>query len=788
MTPENPTPPLPAGYDLIARDGERAGLADVLRVRRTADGAELTLTLVTALVSADERFRGYLLAVADRLRHVDHPGIVRVLDCGQHEGRAWVVSQPPAGRTVRSILRDGTIDPVRAIDLFEPLARALRAASEFGLHHRDLDIGNVLISVESRALLCETAFIDPLAIPYARETRPDLLTYVPPERLRQAPPDPRADVHLLGGLLLTALTGHPPGSHADLVLRDRERKGAVPEELDLVLWKALAADPLQRPATPRDLFHQARRALGGEAPERFIRQPQPSVSGKPAASTDVVRWSGPGNVANTLRGPQRLVGRFSAGVSGWSTAAGRIVRDAGGGISGFVSRLRPGGSRTGYTDAERPPTSAAASRPRPAGELDAPSDDGDPHPAGSAPARAANGAAPPDADPAARLGAAAERLRRATPPPSGSAAVPVAVATAAPVVAPAPPSTEPGPEPEAEPAADDADTWPSTDPAVRLRTERARRRRSLLVGTAAVAALAIGTGIVVGSGDDDPATQQAPAAQQTRQGPVTLTHPPQWQTVDPVPQVLGVDLQDPVALEPRGVPGFVPGSATLVAGTFGQTDATLLPPGLAEQLQTAPDGEAIRVGDLEGYRYRDLARPDEAGVVDLYVFGTDQGTLAVSCFTGIEVSAALRSQCATIAGSLRPEGVSAVPLGPSAEYGRALRAAIDRYNRDRDSLRRQLRDARTPQGQSRISNRLADVSRQAAGRLASIQAPAAVDAEHQQIIRQVRLVANSYDRMASAARADSRTAFNRARGQVREREARLDALLRGLRDAGYRLD
>lgn len=779
MTPseDTPMPQLPPGYAVLSRDGVRAGLAEVLRVRREADGTELTLTMLDPAVSADGRFQGYFLAVMDRLRHIDHPGIVKVLECGQADGRAWVLAAPPSGRTVRSILEDGTIEPQRAVDLFEPLARAMRTASEYGLHHRDLDAGNVLIAVDNRAVLLEPAFIDALAIPGARDTRPDLLTYVPPERLRLEPPDARSDVHLLGGLMLTALTGHPPGSHADRVLRDRGREGAVPEELDLVLWRALAADPLQRPASPRDFFHQARRALGGEAPERFIRRPQPSVSGDAAPSTDLVRWGGPGNVASTLHGPQRLVTRMSTTVTGWSTSAGRVVRNAGGGISGFISRLRPGGSRTGYAETERPapPRTPAGAAPRPAGELEAPHDDGDPHPAGSA---------PPVSDPAARLGAAAERLRRTTPVPEAVAATATATATHAPTIARPEPVAEPEPAPEPEPASD----WPSTDPAVRLRAEQVRRRRSVLVGVVAAAALAAGTIVVLLTGGDEPATQQAPAAERTQQGPIELTHPPQWQTVDPAPPVLGVPLQDPVALEPRGVTGFVPGSATLVAGRFADTDATLLPRGLADDLETPPRGEPIRVGELEGYRYRGLARPDEAGTVDLYVFGTDQGTLAISCFTGVEVTAAFRRQCAAIAGSLQTSGVAPATLGPSAAYGRVLRTTMNRLNRDRDTLRTQLRAARTPRGQARLSDRLSGVYRQAAGRLASTDAPASVAAEHQGIVRQMRLVANSYDRLAAAARADNRGAFNRAREQVRLREAQLDARLRGLRDDGYRLD
>lgn len=779
MTSTSPaTPPLlPPGYELVAADETRPGLGASFRVRRAGDETPLLLTVLDAGPSADQRFTAYFLAVVERLRHIDHPAIAPVVDHGQAGGRTWVVARPPAGRTIRSILADGTLEPQRAIDLLEPLGRALRTASEFGLLHRDLDAANVLVSVDDRAVLLEPAFIDPLAVPGARDARPDLLTYIPPERLRQAPPGERSDVHLLGGLLLTALTGETPGSDAERVMRDRERDGSVPPELDLVIWRALAADPLQRPASPRDFFHQARRALGGEAPERFIRRPQPAVAGEVSSSTDLVRWGAPGLMASTGRGPQRLVTRVSSRFSGWSTSAGRVVRDAGGGIGGFFSRLRPGGSRTGLAETERPAPTPARSASRAAGELDAPSDDGEPHPAGGTTRPPASvGAAPraaavttsaaATADPAERLGAAAERLRQTTP-----ASLPADALWTAPAAAPH----------EPEPIED----WPTSDPAVRLRRERARRRRALLVGVAAAAALVAGTVIVVVRGGDDPATQQAPAAQQTQQGPVTLTHPQQWQTVDPVPPVLGVQLEDPVALEPRGVPGFVPGSATLVAGRFTETGANLLPPGLADRLETSPRGEPISVGDLQGYRYRGLARPGEAGAVDLYVFRTDQGTFAVSCFAGEEVTRAYLRQCAAIAGTVRVEGAAPLPLGGSATYGRAVRSTMATLNTSRSRLRARLRSARTPQGQARLAGGLASSYRTAAGSLASVSAPAAVADANEQIVRTMRLVANSYDRLASAARADNRAAFNRARVQVRQREQLLDARLRALQAAGY---
>ena len=246
-------------------------------------------------------------------------------------------------------------------------------------------------------------------------------------------------------------------------------------------------------------------------------------------------------------------------------------------------------------------------------------------------------------------------------------------------------------------------------------------------------------------------------------------------------------LEDPVALEPRGVPNFVPGSATLVAGRFAETGANLLPPGLADRLEGTPRGEPIQVGDLQGYRYRALSRAGEAGAVDLYVLRTDQGTFAVSCFAGEEVTPAYLRQCGAIAGSIRVEGAAPLPLGGSAAYGRAVRTTMATLNASRSRLRADLRSARTPDGQARLAGRLASVYRTAAGSLASVSAPAAVADENEQLVRTMRLVANSYDRLASAARADNRAAFNRARVQVRQREELLDGRLRALQAEGYEL-
>jgi hypothetical protein len=106
------------------------------------------------------------------------------------------------------------------------------------------------------------------------------------------------------------------------------------------------------------------------------------------------------------------------------------------------------------------------------------------------------------------------------------------------------------------------------------------------------------------------------------------------------------------------------------------------------------------------------------------------------------------------------------------------RTAISRLNGERRRLRLRLAAVRSPAGQASIAGRLADVSRTAAERLADADPPAAAVTRNERVVRQLRLVANAYDRMAAAAQAGNRSAFNRGRAQVQRREARVDALLR----------
>ena len=79
--------------------------------------------------------------------HVEHPNVARVLDLDQMpDGSIYVVMERLVGRSLADKLsREGSSRPGFAIPVFIGVCRALAAAHEKGVVHRDLKPGNIFL-------------------------------------------------------------------------------------------------------------------------------------------------------------------------------------------------------------------------------------------------------------------------------------------------------------------------------------------------------------------------------------------------------------------------------------------------------------------------------------------------------------------------------------------------------------------------------------------------------------------------------------------------------------------
>jgi hypothetical protein len=240
---------------------------------------ELARDATLALPDLRQRLR----RAVDEARVVRHPGLARIVDAGEEDGRPYVAWSWVEGRPLRHRLAAGPPAPEEALELLDQLAGALDAVHAAGLVHLDVGTSSVLVRDTpggpraqlaglgvSRALL-EAGAAPSLTLAAATAGLPAALA---PELAAGATPDARSDVYALAALAFELLSGTPPftGPTAAAVLaahavRPRpslsSRRPALPPALDDVLARGMALDPAERPAGAGALVAALRSALGG---------------------------------------------------------------------------------------------------------------------------------------------------------------------------------------------------------------------------------------------------------------------------------------------------------------------------------------------------------------------------------------------------------------------------------------------------------------------------------------------------------------------------------------------
>jgi tRNA A-37 threonylcarbamoyl transferase component Bud32 len=209
-----------------------------------------------------ERFRREARAAAG----LSHPNIVAVFDSGSDDGTHFIVTELVEGETLADRLRrDGPMPPEETVAVAVDIARALAAAHDRRLIHRDIKPGNVMLLPDGRVKVVDFGI--------ARAAGSDTLTgtgvvlgstaYLSPEQAGGQPVDERADLYALGCVLYEMLTGHVP-FRADTPIATMYRHVnedapapstivLVQPELEAIVMRCLEKDPKRRFASAAEL-------------------------------------------------------------------------------------------------------------------------------------------------------------------------------------------------------------------------------------------------------------------------------------------------------------------------------------------------------------------------------------------------------------------------------------------------------------------------------------------------------------------------------------------------------
>ena len=260
--------------------GDEVGRGATSVVHRGRDlrlSRDVAVKVLRADHDQDPAFRSRFRRLAASAALLNHPGIVAVYDTGElpadEGGEPFVVMEFVDGRTLRAELdADGPPSIDRAVTIADGVCAALEFAHRSGVLHRGVCPENVMIDHSGAVKVMDFGMSRRAVAGDGDPARP--AEYLSPEQARGEPVDARSDVYGTGCLLYELLTGAAPFIGADPVAvayrqvgeparRPSETSPAIPAELDAIVLKALAKEPLDRYQSVADLRADLARAAAG---------------------------------------------------------------------------------------------------------------------------------------------------------------------------------------------------------------------------------------------------------------------------------------------------------------------------------------------------------------------------------------------------------------------------------------------------------------------------------------------------------------------------------------------
>lgn len=205
-------------------------------------GGEADLRILK--IGDDDELRARVMAELERLALVEHRGVRRIYEIGDHEDSLFVAMSLAPETTLEAIVdREGPLAEERVAAIVEQTAEAVAALHDHGIVHADLSPRNLLIGEGDEVTLTALSNGRLIDLGIVRED-PAESGYMAPELAAEGHRSPAADVFGIGAVTYTALTGESP----------EVRRSVESVRPDLVApWgrliaEAMTTNPYQRPA------------------------------------------------------------------------------------------------------------------------------------------------------------------------------------------------------------------------------------------------------------------------------------------------------------------------------------------------------------------------------------------------------------------------------------------------------------------------------------------------------------------------------------------------------------
>ena len=269
-------------YRIIRLLGQ-GGMGAVYEVEHTQLGVHYALKTFTLEDGHVDVLKNKFLTEGKVLARLHDPHLVRVFDLNFDEATGTpyfvmelVVSEDGTPRTLSDV-KTAELDEDYVLLWFTELASVVDYIHEQGIVHRDIKLGNVLLSSDGHVVLSDFGIsrlfserlrsdvkaVNTMVSEAVTSTRLMMGTqgYMAPEVARGEEATPAADSYSLGVMFVYLLTGiwYEPGSKVFKLLETLEYRW-----ID-VLPRLLAEDPSQRPTNPSKLVETLRSAPAADS-------------------------------------------------------------------------------------------------------------------------------------------------------------------------------------------------------------------------------------------------------------------------------------------------------------------------------------------------------------------------------------------------------------------------------------------------------------------------------------------------------------------------------------------